>query len=272
MNKLTKSCLLFLMLIGAVSLQSQCMIDCVWPGDANNNGIVNNVDFLYYGVAYETGGPSRAVADQGIDWNPKTASNWVNSFPSITVNHKHADANGDGFVDGADLFSVNNVYDSINADFTGLMGSVIPGTDLFLVFDEPIIEPSDTITIKIHLGTPSNPINNIHGIAFSIDFDTAKIREDLTTINFHGGWLGSPFVDLFVLEKYDINIDPTQAEFAATRGSFGVVSGHGEIGEIIVITEDDLSAKRQEIFTAINFNFENVLGVDSFGTDISITC
>jgi len=243
----------------------------VWPADANNNGIVNNVDFIFTGVALETGGPSRLGVDQGVDWNQKPAADWVNSFTSIGVNYKHADANGDGWIDGGDLFSVNDYYDTTNVNFTGLMGNVITGNDLYLTFSDTVIEAGDTITIKINLGTAANPISNIHGIAFSIGFDTSKIKEYETTIDFHGGWLGTPNVDLYTLAKYDASIDIERVDFSATRGPFGVMSGHGEIGTIVVITEDILAGKMQDIISAINFNFSNVIGIDSLANDMNIS-
>lgn len=244
----------------------------VWPADANNNGIVNNVDFIFTGVAFESGGPSRLIADQGIDWNPKPATDWTGSFNSIGVNYKHADADGNGFIGGADLYSINNYYDTTNVNFTTKMGNVIHGNDLYLTFSDTVIEAGDTVTITINLGTLANPVNNIHGVAFSIGFDTSKIKEIETTLDFHGGWLGTPDVDLYAISKYDETINIERADFAATKGPFGTVSGYGEIGKIVVIIEEDLAGKKSQKIGSLTFNFENVLGIDSLAFDMNITC
>jgi hypothetical protein len=36
----------------------------VWPGDINNNGIVNNVDVLYWAVANDARGPGSTQCQQ----------------------------------------------------------------------------------------------------------------------------------------------------------------------------------------------------------------
>lgn len=243
----------------------------VWPGDANNNGIVNNVDFIFTGLAIETGGSSRLAMDQGISWSEKPANDWTNSFTSFGVNYKHADADGDGWIDGTDMYSINDYYDTTNVNFTTKMGNIILGDDLFISFTDTIVEVGDTIRLKINLGTPTNPINNLHGVAFSINLDTSKIKEEETVINFHAGWLGTPGTDLYAYDKYNPAINPTRADFAATRGFSSAISGSGEIGELIVIIEDDLIGKRNDIITSIGFSFENVIGIDSFGVDMNIS-
>ncbi|MGB1248293.1 MAG: T9SS type A sorting domain-containing protein [Chitinophagales bacterium] len=256
--------------IGFLISHAQCTVDCVWPGDSNNNGIANNVDFIFTGLVFGTGGPARSAAEQGSDWNPKTAPDWSGSFTTLGgLNHKHADTDGDGFVDGGDLYSPN--YNATNDNFSGLMGNVITGDDLFLEFSDSIIEAGDTIIIDVHLGSEDNPIENIHGIAFSIEFDTSKIIESETVIDFHGGWLGTPFVDVFTLDKYDPVVNPVRADFAATRGDNGSVSGNGDILQILIVTEENLDGKKGGLINSIDFQFENILGIDSIGTDMLIT-
>ena len=262
-----------LLVCTAIQLNAQCLTDCVWPGDANNNGIVNNVDFIFTGVALTEVGIARAIAEQGIAWEAKTSTDWGVQFGSFGIDFKHADATGEGWVDGTDLQAGQNVYyDTTNASYQGDFGAVIPGNDLFLVFDKDSALAGDTITIGVHLGSASNPINNLHGIAFTINLDTSKIVEAETTIDFHGGWLGTPLTDLYTTLYYKPNVDARFADFAATRGNYGAVSGFGEIAQIIVVTEIDLDGKGNGLIAAIPFNFENVIGLDSTGLDKLITC
>jgi len=79
--------------------------DCVWPGDADNNSVVNSSDLLPIAVSYGATGPMRANASQ--QWMGQPATNW-NSFFNGSINHKHADTNGDGILNGNDLTALNS--------------------------------------------------------------------------------------------------------------------------------------------------------------------
>ncbi len=68
----------------------------VHPGDANNDGIVNEVDVLPLGVYWRVQGPSRPVDDR-TDWRMQPAYGWED------VRATYADCNGDGEVNELDL-------------------------------------------------------------------------------------------------------------------------------------------------------------------------
>lgn len=69
----------------------------VYPGDCNNDGIVNEVDVLPIGVYFGLTGPSRDVFDEGNIWGPKQAQVWPD--PAVT----YVDADGNGVVNENDL-------------------------------------------------------------------------------------------------------------------------------------------------------------------------
>ncbi|MGK0364459.1 MAG: hypothetical protein ACI85O_001516, partial [Saprospiraceae bacterium] len=60
-------------------LFAQCTEDCVWPGDANANGIANHLDFLAIGYSFGETGPTRA--NQSVAWEPLEADNWAETLP-----------------------------------------------------------------------------------------------------------------------------------------------------------------------------------------------
>ena len=57
-------CLLAFLLINSFSVSAQEII--IWPGDANNNGVVNHVDLLNVGLAYNKTGSERTPIDAFI--------------------------------------------------------------------------------------------------------------------------------------------------------------------------------------------------------------
>ena len=86
-------------LLLAVSLSAQQDSVRVWPGDANNNGAVNEVDVLYWGAAFGRTGPPRSPIDVlfvGYPFNPWNITFWNG------VDYAHADCNGDGEVNDLD--------------------------------------------------------------------------------------------------------------------------------------------------------------------------
>ena len=75
----------------------------IWPGDINNNGVVNGIDLLYLGVAFDEEGPLRP--DAGTSWQAHPmGDSWGQNFPN-GMNYAFADADGNGIVNEADLQS-----------------------------------------------------------------------------------------------------------------------------------------------------------------------
>lgn len=71
----------------------------VWPGDTNNDNLVDGRDVLAIGRYWNMAGPSREYGS--CDWEGQMASKWW-----ITEAGTHADANGDGMVDGRDVLCI----------------------------------------------------------------------------------------------------------------------------------------------------------------------
>lgn len=86
----------------------------VYPGDTDNNRIVEALDVLPIGVYFKQIGPLRT--SEGINWSPINAEYW--STPAAT----YADANGDGIVDEKDVIAIGinwgNTHGSTSAKYT----------------------------------------------------------------------------------------------------------------------------------------------------------
>lgn len=221
--------------------------DCVWPGDANQNGICNNVDLLWFTYANFAEGPTRNNAT--VSWTPQTAEDWTNTFPD-GINLKHADTDGNGIVEGTDFYSWTTYSNSTNDSFTGLMGSTIEGEDLYITSSDDNPNPGDTISLIINLGSEDNPIEDIVGIAFTVLLDTALFKEQITfPMNYDNSWMGTPFVDMNVMDKYDPFVDPLHREVAIVRNDNSPISGFGEIARFDIIIEDVIiGVDKDEIF------------------------
>ncbi|MCS7085104.1 MAG: cohesin domain-containing protein [Bacteroidia bacterium] len=79
----------------------------IWPGDANNDGTVNALDYSLVLAGQNPGvfGNARASDQQGISWSAKIAPDpWATS--TLGVNNRFLDCNGDGQISAADIIAV----------------------------------------------------------------------------------------------------------------------------------------------------------------------
>ncbi len=244
-----------------------CSNFCVWPGDANNNGKANHFDVLQLGIAYDATGIFRA--DNSVGWSAKEADDWTGSFATNNANFKHADSNGDGFIDEFDIFPMGDNFNEEHALFDGTPeGNNIPGLDLTATLNQNNYSDGQTATITVSLGTPENPITDLIGLAFSIEIDTEYVQQVIEPVTWEFGLIG-PEADLLLFDKWEPGIsDAIHFAFARTNGI--PVNGYGPILTIEVIIIDDLSLRYSEP-QPYEIKIKDVLGIDINETDLLVT-
>ncbi|MFT6129265.1 MAG: hypothetical protein ACJATN_000987, partial [Neolewinella sp.] len=73
----------------------------VWPGDASNNGVVDEADLIFWAYAYGTKRYERPTAS--LNWvGQPVGATWPDTFPN-GMNFAYTDMDGDGRVAGRDL-------------------------------------------------------------------------------------------------------------------------------------------------------------------------
>lgn len=247
----------------------------MWPGDANRNGICNNVDILWIGLASqdEIGGPSRPDAD--FSWTAQTpGEDWASSFPVSGINYLYADTDGNGWIDGTDLNIFPELAGQTNEFFSGLLGAELPGDDLFFEVSNLAPSPGEEVTVSIHLGDPDNIIQDIYGIAFDIGWDTSIVNEDATVFEIHGGWLGFvPAEEFYSYIKLDSPSGLVEPSVAFTRVRSTPATGQGEIMRMRIVIEDVIVGLDglPVDSVALDLSFKNVLGLNAFEEDLLIT-
>jgi len=152
----------------------------LWPGDVNNNGIVNGVDVLYIGLAFNATGPGRSEEDD--EWEPMPIEQlWDRSFPD-GINYAFADCNGDGVIDEEDISVVEENFGLTHGDLTGDgYANGLPGIDppLSLVPSTDRAEPGNQVNLNLGLGTEELPVHDFYGLTFQFSFTSDLIeRED----------------------------------------------------------------------------------------------
>jgi hypothetical protein len=267
MNRLPFSLLLLFILQFAQA--QDCTEDCVWPGDANQNGITNNMDVLALGLGFDAMGPERIPST--VFWEGQDAPDWPQSLPVSGVNFKHIDANGDGSISENDFFPIGNNFNITNDLFDGLMGIEIPGDDLFLEIPATDYAPGDTISVIVHLGSEENPIEDIYGIAFSIQLDTQYISE-IIEIDFTNNWLTADQNPPIHFDKYLPGL-MDEVQFTTSRSDQSTTSGFGELLRFDIVIVDDIIAIIQDPTICLPFPLliERVMGINNNEEDLMIT-
>jgi hypothetical protein len=147
----------------------------VWPGDADNSGVVNQSDILPLGLYWGSRGPARSNAS--LQWIAQSATAWA---PQTAT---YADANGDGVVNQADVLPIGLNWGKIHS--LGKAGSSIAsgqmptqasalGTPVLRATGPASVRGKTTFDVTVTLGDTVNPVSGLFGISFVLDFASSK--------------------------------------------------------------------------------------------------
>ncbi|MEN0004562.1 MAG: hypothetical protein AAF798_10470 [Bacteroidota bacterium] len=254
-----------LLLFSSFALQAQ-----LYPGDANDNGRVDNIDILFVGYAYGTFGPSRISAETAFD-EQEIALLWQEWFPNGT-NYAYADTDGDGIISFLD-FSVVFINYALEA-------SIVNPTPF--VEGDPLFDPQlrlgasnagqitggSIIEMPIILGTPDRPVNDLNGLAFSLLYDENLIS-DISIEFYQDSWLGTQ--DMMVFQREDLE-NGGQIDVGLSRLGANPVTGEGEIGVVSIIIQEDLVGfiPEEADSAAVFVELGQIVGVNSQFEEIAI--
>ncbi len=242
-----------LLLLGAIhSLQAQ---NILWPGDINNNGIVNGEDAHYWALANGAeDGPERL--NTNIEWAATPFIPWEETFID-SIDLAFADCNGDGEVDEEDLEEVvlknfgqsrppigNNRFSETDSE---------RGIPLVIRARQNTIRPKEGLDLNIRLGTPGQRVENFLGLTFDLVYDPAIIDEESFVLEASDAWSGDD-EDLITFTRKGSNTDPGRTTVGFLRAEPIPLSGGGDVGEIFIVIEDIAVG-----ITELEIGIENVL-------------
>jgi hypothetical protein len=201
----------------------------VWPGDANYDLVVDNVDLLYIGVANSDTGFVRPGAS--IAFVAQPCQDWSSIFSNGT-NVKMADSDGNGIVEAADTNAISQNY-GLTHPFKIIKHTQVNSTGADLMLQLPgTALPGSTVNIPIILGTLANPANNVYGIAFTINYDYPSVQPGSMSLDFNGSWIESTNNHLSLVKDFPSS---GKCDVAFTRINRTNVSGTGQIGTLSFI-------------------------------------
>lgn len=237
--------------------------DCVWPGDADYDGVTNNLDLLALGLTYGSTGSPRL--NPTLNWEAQVAFDWNDTIPG-GINYKHSDTDGNGTVNDDDTLAININYGLTHnkteeeEDNTGE-----PPLLILPVVDSANV--GDTLNLPIYLGVDSIPAADVYGIAFTIGYDQTLVDSASAKISFSNGWLGMTGTDLLGLQKDFYN--DGMLDVALTRIDQMSVSGYGQIASMSIVMIDDIAGKTTAS-EVLKFTITNVRVISNDGTIIPI--
>ncbi len=162
-----------MMLANGLSAQS------VWPGDMNNNGVVNGIDVLYWGIAQGKTGAARSK--RGTTWQAYTmTSAWSWTFPGAGgPNYVYADANGDGKIDKKDpdeAIQTNfaKTHGALTADVYSPT-STTSAVRFYMKMPASNVEFGQSIKVQIHNDRRSYGRVNLYGLAFTVKYNASLL-------------------------------------------------------------------------------------------------
>ncbi len=237
--------------------------NCVWPGDANYDGIVDNYDLLPIGLAYDSTGIQRSNAT--LDWYGQPCLDWTSAFNN-SVNYKHADCDGSGIINADDTIAILHNFSLVHPR-SGKSPRKDDVPPLLISFSPDTVNTGDILTATVTLGTPALPATNVYGIAFTVNYDIKIVDTAKTSVRVSDSWLGTS-TDRISIAK---DLKQGQIKMGLTRIDHATRSGNGPIGIItFVITTDNINGKNLSYY-GIHGWISDVRAVDALGNAIDLS-
>jgi len=225
----------------------------VWPGDTNNDKIVNQADVLPLGLHWSRTGPQRANAS--LAWTGQVAAPWS---PEAAT---YADANGDGKVDQADVLPIGLNWGRTHAAPSLIIAedeniTTISKTHAAIMRTEITgdTDPGQEVWVEIRV----EQATNLFGQAFELLYAPASLVDPQTVIA--GDLLGDGVVFYSQTDKNAGKISLGITRKAGQRG----VDGAGVVAKIKMRLS---SAARHG--DAITLTLQNAVANDPDGRAIS---
>jgi hypothetical protein len=192
----------------------------VWPGDANNDGIADNLDVLELGLHYTQSDVPRAATSN--NWQAYFANNWVGTITNGS-NLNHSDCNGDGIINDDDTLAIYTNYNLTHA-FKPAQTTTNPAVTI--VPDQSSVAKGTWGTSSVYLGDATTAINTINGVAFTVNYDHTLLETDSVWIEYPTSFINAGNQNL-KFRKRDFSNGKLYT--ATTHTISGNVNGYGKI-------------------------------------------
>lgn len=247
-------------------INSDCLgEELVYPGDADNNGSANAWDVLQIGLTYGASGPDRT--NPTTDWVGQDVMDWSVPVFSNGVNYKHADSDGNGQIDEADLNSILLNYNETHSDLT-TFDPVTNGVNTYQVYLEmpDTFMVGETVSIPVIMEGASQIADNLYGVAFGLQGDDTFFEAGSFALNTSDTWIGEVSNTLALgKELYDEN----RVEVGVSKRSNSSIIGKDTLGILEFVMGEDIIVSLAE--SVITIEFQDLVAITNDGTQIALS-
>lgn len=220
--------------VSAEADDCDCGTDCIWPGDANEDGVVSPSDLLSIGRSYGVTGGSRDEVSQA--WSPQVKTDWINGGNAAE------DANGDGIIDRKDIGAIVSNLGKLSKLVPSAFGSG-KSFPFYLVPQTSEVDSGDVVVFDIMVGDDNNPVLNGYGLSFNVRFNPGFLDDNSIQASFNpDSWFGSqsPLLDFATLRSDGL------LTLAVSRTLNRGISGKGILGQVTGIVKDELEGFKED--------------------------
>gem|GEM_PF-2848739 len=234
----------------------------LYPGDTNNDGVANNFDILNIGLAYgETGTPR---VNASIDWVGQPSADWIDEDSGASLvfvdglNFKFADCDGNAIVDDGDVIAIDQNYGSLQGKDEEEEEDLEGDAPFFIEVTESAVGDFP-FNYPIILGDSDNSVDDVYGLAFTINVDLSLVKDGTIDLTFDQGesWLGGPTDIISIIKEFE---DEDKVEVGISRKHLAM-SGSGGIGAFRGVFEPNIDGK-DEIALETLISISNVQIID----------
>lgn len=230
----------------------------VWPGDTDNNSVVNNNDLLQIGLFYGQSGFARGNISNL--WQADSSANW-NIAENNGADIKHADCNGDGTIDGNDTIAINLNFNLTHAitTFNNSNSERLTAPDIYFITAGSSYIAGDWVDVEIWLGNATMQVNNLYGVAFNINYNSSLVQPGTENITYPVSWIGTPGTNAIKMAKIDALANTAYG--VVTRINHTNASGFGKIADFNFQIKTSLTSAAAMQFSISNYMADNATGI-----------
>lgn len=225
---------------------------CVWSGDTNNDGLVNQADVLPIGQYWSLTGPKRdPISILWQEW--KCPKGWV---PEAAA---YADCNGNGAIEASDILAIGlnwgKTHNVALAKTNGIAGAETAASSMMLM-----CQGEGTDQNPFYVDIQVKDVTDLLGVSFNlyakenadyVIFDTVQYSE----------FFGS---DLITFESID-NEKSTVSVGATRKSTDGGIDGTGSICRVYFSISEDAP-----LMSVISFEVSDLTASDSQGGSVAL--
>jgi len=225
----------------------------VWPGDTNNNGLVDQGDVLPLGLYWNQTGPARE--DRSIQWSAQSATPWT--IEAAT----YADADGNGEVNEADVLPIGFNWGKTHGAFMQMvqngndpqhLGTGQSGKLILEFFNDPVTE-AYFAEIRVE------EVEDLFGLAFNLapEAESGLIPQSVEM----SSWMGP---DMVTFVRIDTALSRVSIGLSHTINRSGV-EGSGLIARVLMFFFDGMPSSE-----LVRFRMEDVVAIDHSGRSLTL--